>query len=481
MKKLIVISALVLIGLSVLVVGTLPERRSDVPLLYWTTDANPARGLQMAAFEKWMADKGYRAVDIRLDSNNTGTMKVIIQSDSGVGSEIIDIYSGAQLQQYVAAGVLTDVTDLAKEYGFGLDKTYKYVREEITVDGRQYSFPCNVTAWPLTINKALLEREGLPAAKFDWTWDEFLEWCLKVRKVDKNGRVTRYAIWPFDIWRIWPTNGGTIFNETMTRCTLDSPQVLEATQFYYDLMFKHRVMPTPSDQSAAASQGGYGGSRVQWLGNEMVVAIHIGRFGLIQLRKFKDFEPDVALYPHKVVPIMFLYSRSAGVNAIAKDKKLAARFLQYLADRPYNEIIIADSDSLPPNPKMAETSEFLTPVEFPGEHGAHAKYLRAVEEYGVGREYSRFVLPTVVDSKIEYYFSGVASKDITVKEALRKITDAINLEISRAVDRDNKLKPLYDKALARQREIDRLKAAGKKVPLDMIDNPVIRRLREAGK
>lgn len=122
-----------------------------------------------------MVENGYGAVDLELDCNNSGTMKVIIQSVSGVGSEIIDVYEGGQLRKYVAAGVLRDVTDLAKEYGFDLDKTYPAVREEISVNGRQYTFPCNVTGWPLTINRGLLELEGLPLPKFDWTCDEFLD------------------------------------------------------------------------------------------------------------------------------------------------------------------------------------------------------------------------------------------------------------------------------------------------------------------
>ena len=96
MKKLIVICTVVLIALTVLAIGTLPERRSNVPLLYWTSDSNPARGPQIAAFERWMTDKGYGAVELELDSNNTGTMKVIIQATSGVGSEIIDIGGGGR-------------------------------------------------------------------------------------------------------------------------------------------------------------------------------------------------------------------------------------------------------------------------------------------------------------------------------------------------------------------------------------------------
>ena len=67
-------------------ISALSLSRSSVPMLYWVTDANPARGPQMAAFERWMVDNGYGRVTMAVDSNNTGEMKVIIQSTSGVGA-----------------------------------------------------------------------------------------------------------------------------------------------------------------------------------------------------------------------------------------------------------------------------------------------------------------------------------------------------------------------------------------------------------
>ncbi len=486
MRTFFGVSLLIMIALTVLAVGTLPESRSDLPLLWWTSDPNPARGPQIAAFEKWMKEKSkedsrYRPVRLQLDSNNMGTMKVIIQSASGVGSDIVDVYGGGNLRQYVAAGVLMDVTDLAKEYGFGPDKTYAAAREELFVDGRQYAFPCNVTANPLTINRGFLEREGLPLPKYDWTWDEFLEWCLKVRKVDHKGNVIRYAIWPFNIRSLWPTNGGTIFNETLTRSTLDSQAVLEATNFYYDLMFKYKVMPTPMDRSAMASQSGYGGSMLQWIGNELVVAVGIGRYGLIQLRKFKNFKPDVSLFPYKIMPMQFVFSRAAGINASSRHKRLAVGFLEFLADTPYNKMIIGDADALPPNPQIARTKEFLAPSKFPNERGVHEKYLKAAEEYGVGQEYSRFISPTTVDRIITYYDSGISSRSIGIKDGLNLMANEINREIQHAVKRDPKLKSDFDKALARQAKIDALKASGEPVPIEMVDNPVIRKLMEAGK
>ena len=484
-----------MICLTVLAVATLPERRRERALLYWTTDANIARARQIIRFEKWMADKwmadnGYPKVDLELDCNNTGVMKVIIQAASGVGSPIIDVYQGKQLRQYVASGVLMDLTELAAEYGFGLDKTYPAVREEIVVDGRQYTFPCNVSGWPLTINRGILEAEKLPLPKYDWNWDEFLTWCKAVRKVRSDGRPVRFAVMPFGAEYLWPGNGASIFNETMTRCVLDSPPAVEATQFYFDLIFRHEVMPTPKQESSL-TEGGWG-HRIKWLGNGMAVAHQVGRWALVTLREdYEGFKPDVALIPYKVMAMQFVSSRSAGINRNAPDPQLVAHFQQFLASKDYNDLIVFDADALPPNPHIIDPDNSshnrgffrppLYPNEFDENYSVHDKYRRAVTDHGVGREYSPFILPTVVEREIRYWQEGIANRKLSVKDGMEKMTAKINLELQRTVERDPKLQARYADALKRQEQIDQLKASGRSVPLEMIDNPVIRRLREAGK
>jgi multiple sugar transport system substrate-binding protein len=333
---------------------------------------------------------------------------------------------------------------------------------------------------PLTINRAELERDHLPMAKFDWNWDEFLQWCLAVKQVDKQGRTTRFAVMPFGADRLWQTNGASMFNETMTRCTLDSARALEATEFYYDLMFKYNVMPTPVDQQAAA-QAGYGGLTLQWLGQGKALAVSVGRYGQIQLRRFPDFVPDVALIPYKVMPMVTVSARAAAVNAVSRHPKLAARFLQFLTSQAYNDSIVAGADALPPSPVAARSAAFVHPQDYPSEADANVKYRRAAEEYGVSGEYSPFVSPIIVQQINTKYFQGVESQVLTPKQAMLGMSQEINAEMQRNLGRDPQLHDAYEKALRRQQQIDALKAQGKPVPLDWIDDPVLRRLREGGK
>jgi len=70
---------------------------------------------------------------------------------------------------------------------------------------------------------------------------------------------------------------------------------------------------------------------------------------------------------------------------------------------------------------------------------------------------------------------------ISVEQAHREMTDEINRELANAVARDKRLAERYEKATAVQAQIDRLKSAGQPVPPELIANPILRKLREAGK
>lgn len=88
------------------------------------------------------------------------------------------------------------------------------------------------------------------------------------------------------------------------------------------------------------------------------------------------------------MPIQFAVARAAAINACSKKKDMAARFLEYLVEDSYNDLIIDGPGAIPPNPQAAYSSAFLEPVDFSGEYGAHENFRRAVEEFGVSREYS---------------------------------------------------------------------------------------------
>jgi multiple sugar transport system substrate-binding protein len=246
-------------------------------------------------------------------------------------------------------------------------------------------------------------------------------------------------------------------------------------------MFKYEVMPTPAAVESMASQSGYGGTNLQVVGGGDILASPWGRYSFIQLRRFESFKPDVALLPYKVMPMQRVSARGAGITACSENPELAARFLQYLAEERYNRQIVKDADALPPNPEAAKWETFTAPPEHPEEGPANVKYYRAAAEYGVGTEYSLYVNPFTVKRIIDNYLSGLDSQAIDIDTALRRMQSDINNRIDNTLREDKQLRKQYEKAMKQQEKINQLKKQGKEIPLEWIENPVIRRLAESGK
>ena len=65
MRKLTLDSFLVLAGAGAATLLTEPDMASDVPVIYWSTDPNPARIKQVDQFHEWLVESGHTTMDGR--------------------------------------------------------------------------------------------------------------------------------------------------------------------------------------------------------------------------------------------------------------------------------------------------------------------------------------------------------------------------------------------------------------------------------
>jgi multiple sugar transport system substrate-binding protein len=99
----------------------------------------------------------------------------------------------------------------------------------------------------LYVNKNLLRAAGLSFPSDNWTWDDMLSYAQKIT----NPRNNQWGIHMSPLNPpYWGTSfihgaGGSILNSTYDKCTLTDPRAQEGLQFIADLIFKHKVMPSP--------------------------------------------------------------------------------------------------------------------------------------------------------------------------------------------------------------------------------------------
>lgn len=477
MRYLFFSIAILLIVASVITQMTLPDARSAVPVIYWVTDANPARQEQVRLFQAWLKKHNYPRMELRLDTANNDVSKELIQGVSGVAGDCIDIASGGGMRYFQSVGLLTDVTDSAKKMGFDPSHTYPAIKTEITLDGRQYMFPCNCYDHLYWTNKATFRKYGQPVPPKTWDLKTF-ERLGKAFVAAANPPGKRREIFfansaPLDVIR--RSYGVPVFNETLTRCTLDDPRYVKALRLVRKWTYDDHLCPTAAEVQSFTTASGYGGSTLQLFNSGNYAMFMMGRYALIQLRKFGNLELGVSLPPNGGFPNCSTGTRAAGIYTGSKHPDLAKYFLAYLASEDYNMQIVRDADSQPPNPVYAKTEEYKRPKDYPNEWGCHEVFEDAMWEIAIGAEYSPFVVPDAVNRNdgqaVEAYMSGIISANAAAKQA----ADRINAEIDRNLQENPKLQARYDELVAKQKKIDDLKARKQKIPLDLVDNHFLRR------
>lgn len=373
MKHLFLAILVVLVVASVITYRMLPEARSDVPVLYWVTDPNPARVLQVSTFQAWLEKNNYPPFVVEVDTANMAADKVLIQAVSGVCADIIGHTGGSNMRLRHAVGILEDVTDWAHELGFDTSKTYPAMEPELTVDGRQFAFPCNVYAHLLWVNEETFTRLGLPLPPKRWTFQEFEDLgkrFVAAANVPGKPRMFFFAD-SLDTSQMIRSLGLSRFNETMTACMLDDPRMVEVLRLNHKWTYQDRILPSRADRESFATNAGYGGSSMQLFNSGNYAMYRSGRYALIQLREFslerrKDGRAALKLAvsepPHGGFPNTATGTRAAAIYKGGKHRDLAKYFLAYLASDDYNMNIVRDADALPPNPAVTTTEAFRRPL-----------------------------------------------------------------------------------------------------------------------
>lgn len=482
------IACLIIISLgATFIVSTQPSSQSDVPILYWVTDPNPARYEQIELFKEWLIENGHvteagkPVMEIRLETGGIDN-KTIIHGVSGVAGDIIDLYN--VVQKYQQLGILENITEMATEHDFGLDKTYEALEPMLVIDGGQYAFPCNVTVHACWANMDTFEQYGIEKLPESWSIEEFERIGKAFVKQANEGKQRQDVFFmnnpTDDMFPYWMTvmvrsQGASLYNETMTRSMMHSPAFIRALETNRKWIEDDHLFPSSAEAASFSSAGGYGGAKMSLFLDGHYGMINIGRWVLVRMREM-DNPPRVSVsrYPYFEYPNAIILGRAAAIYKGSKHKDLAALFLAYLASEKYNKQIVASADAMPPNPKYAKSEAYRKPPEHRNEWGAHEVPYEAAMSIAIAESKSPYINHSFLNKEIKDAFDKVQSKLASPEEAARQAALAVDTEIVRNLRDRLTLKERYEEALVLQEKIDKLKEEGKKIPADWVINPFLK-------
>lgn len=432
--------------------------------LIWVSDNNPTRTEQINTFNQ--ENPQYKLV---LDPGNQSIQKVLLQCSSGVGPDIFDIYGTSELQTYVEAGVLSDITTDAGKGGFSSSTSWPGMAGLVTYAGRQYSYPCNIGTAILVFNKNVFDYYGVPYPTKIETWDDLIQLGLKVSSVGTgktglDGPI--YGIARLGWQYFFASQHGEYFDSAGRLNILNNAALRKAFEYHRDLVFKHKLTPTSIELQAMGGQGGWGAADFNQFTANKFAMIVTGNYALISFgrtheeqmkelettgRKAEDLTNPLEK-PLRLGTVLLpgfadqptcyaMDSRSAGINAFSPHRRQALAFLQYLASPAYSALVNGGKDNLPGNSKYADLGASTEPDDLDTAH-MHQVSVQAMA-FGYSMRKSPFILTGEVDQVLTGEISRLESDsslslDLLFQDAQRQLSRLLQ----RNLDHDPALKKL---------------------------------------
>lgn len=244
-----------------------------------------------------------------------------------------------------------------KDNSFNLGDFFPEVVDRYTVDGKILGIPRDTAPFACVYyNKKLFDEAGVVYPTDDWDWDDLVEKAKKLTRVDKDGKVVQYGFYS----ELWPNfvleAGGKLVDDVKhpTKCLLNSPESIAGLQFLVDLSHKYKVSPTPT------TFRNLGLGAIQMFLMQRVAMFHSGIWETPMIRKNKDFDWDVAMFPKGPTGIR-KFGTGGTAYSILKTSKYPEQAWEVLKALSGDEgqIILAESGlAQPANRKIAESEHF---------------------------------------------------------------------------------------------------------------------------
>jgi ABC-type glycerol-3-phosphate transport system substrate-binding protein len=433
MKYVILSSFIFLSLMSVVAWQWQPQHATDRILLTWVCDDATIRREIVDMFNE-QSD----TYQILLDPQNMGMEKVIVQSIAGVGPDLFDSYAPIQLMAYVNSDIAYDMTEEFYAMGMHPDQIWECTHPTFIFQDRIYGHPGNANAYGIWFNKDLFDAKGVPYPEPGWTWDDFIDKAQRLTEYDAQGRPHRFGfIGPWDpslYESILRQHGAHYYTPEATRCILDAPEAIAAMQFAQDLIYEHRVMPTPAEETAMAAAGGWAPGALSLFGAGRGAMATGGRWWLLLLRdpSFAHMNFGAVPMPAGPTPATVGGGRATLINKKTPHLEGALEFIRFLHGEEFNRVVNEWADALPPVKEFAYTDEFLFNPDYPDEdfHEMWRLAAESAEPVDLTPFANGAVVNRIITLQTDLMKFGRKDAESAMRDAARQINAAIIEQIS---------------------------------------------------
>ncbi len=329
------------------------------------------------------------------------------------------------LDDYVKQSELVKLDDFFPQLIF----KYRFDERKIVGKGPIYGFG---TDWSpdyiLIFNKDMFDRQGLAYPNKSMSWQEFVTIATKLTKRDKQNRIVQFGCYFSDVRMFVYQNGGRVFTEDGKKCLMNTKEAVEGIQFFMNLVLKHKVSPTLSQQE---------GQDIDTIFKTGKLAMFVGgRYWVANLiRQIKDFKWGVAPNLHGKKRINTTESPYGWViSKNAKYPRETWMLMEYFIGGE-GEVKLAEVGyNIPVLKSVAYSEAFL----YNKNYEVHPKGLNKVfldeAKYTIPTEVSAYIPAARVNEIISVEIEKTLLEQQTPAECGGNIAGRINKEIQQALD-----------------------------------------------
>jgi multiple sugar transport system substrate-binding protein len=196
--------------------------------------------------------------------------------------------------------------------------------------GQQWLLAKDFTPLGVYYNKKLFDQYGVEYPKDGWTWNDLLD-KAKALTQDEDGD-GKADVWGIQLTANWTTGfeywvaaaGGRLISEDGTQFVgyMDSPETMEAVQFFADLYNIHQVAPPPTDFSLWA------GGNAEFDNGKAAMRL-FGRWPQAGYKDNPNIDLGVTGAPAGEVRANILFWGGFGIFSGTQHPEAAWRFLSY--------------------------------------------------------------------------------------------------------------------------------------------------------
>lgn len=325
------------------------------------------------------------------------------------------------LPQFAGMEMLADLSPYAqgKINGVPVEEAFsKGICEALTPGGKLLGGYSDFDVYCLYYRFDLYEEVGAVVPE---NWDELVQVNrMLTQDTDGDGQFDQYGYTMFaDTFRLAQflfDNGGQILTEDNTRAAFDSPEGIEAFQFFTDMVIKHGTAINWTVEWGQLIQGIKGGTFAMFSDGPYMMGV------------IKEGAPEmdgkwrVAPHPKGIQRGSYLGGTVLGVPANFEKKDVAWKYIEFML-REENQVIGYEASGAAPGLLAAlENSEVSKPDPYFGYQNTLPVFKEALKtavHYPYVKQWGE--IDGVIATALEYIFTGVKTVEQSVRDAAAQV------------------------------------------------------------